>query len=55
MALQMNDVLAKHRFNARVLAYVEDEGVNFSTMTFALTFVVSCEVMGLFVPFVGAC
>jgi hypothetical protein len=55
MALQMNDVLAKHRFNAHVLAYVEDEGVNFSTMTFALTFVVSCEVMRLFIPFVGAC
>jgi hypothetical protein len=51
----MNDVLAKHRFNVHVLAYVEDEGVNFSTMTFALTFVVSCEVMRLFVPFAGAC
>jgi hypothetical protein len=55
MPLQMNDVLAKHRLNARVLAYVEDERVNFSTMTLALTFVVSCEVMKLFVPFVGAC
>jgi len=55
MALQMNDVLAKHRLTACVLAYIEDERVNFSTMTFALTFVMSCEVMGLFVPFVGAC
>jgi hypothetical protein len=55
MALQMNDVLAKHRLNARVLAYVEDERVNSSNMTFALTFVLPCEVMGLFVPFVEAC
>jgi hypothetical protein len=55
MALQMNDVRAKHRLNVHVLAYFENEGVNFSTMTFALTFVVSCEVMGLFVPFIGTC
>jgi hypothetical protein len=42
----MNDVLAKHKFNAHVLAYVKDEGSNFSTITFALTFVVSYEIWG---------
>ncbi len=52
MVLQVNDVLLKHELNAYVLAYVKDERANFSTMTFALTFVMSCEVMGLFICFV---
>jgi len=44
MALQVNDVLAKHGLNACVLAYVKDERSNLSTMTFVLTSVVFCEV-----------
>jgi hypothetical protein len=43
MALQVNDILAKHRFNAWVIAYVEDKRSNLSTMTQALTFIVLCE------------
>jgi hypothetical protein len=53
MALQVNDVLPRHGLNAHVLAYVKDEGANFSTVTFALTSVVSCEVMGFLFCFVG--
>ncbi len=47
MALQVNEVLEKHGFNAQVIAYVKNEGGNISTMTQALTFVVSCEKLGL--------
>ncbi len=55
MALQVNDVLARHELNVHVFTYVKDKGSNLSTMSSSLTFVVSCEVMGLSVPFVGAC
>jgi hypothetical protein len=41
MVLQVNEVLAKHGLNVRVIAYVKDEGGNLSTMTTTLTFVVS--------------
>ncbi len=54
MARQVNDVLTRHKVNVHVFTYVKDKGINLSTMTFSLTFVVSCEVMGLSVPFVGA-
>jgi hypothetical protein len=47
ISLQVNDLLAKHERNACVFAYVKDEGNNISTMTFALTFVVSYEVWHL--------
>jgi len=40
LALQVNDLLAKHKLNAYVLAYVKDEGNNFSTMTSDLTSIV---------------
>jgi hypothetical protein len=42
----MNNVLAKHKVNAHVLAYVKDKGKKISTITFALTFVVSYEIWG---------
>jgi hypothetical protein len=42
MALQVNDVLAKHGFITQVIAFVKDEGGNLSTMTIALAFMVSC-------------
>jgi hypothetical protein len=32
MALQVNEILVKHGFNAWVIAYVKDEGNNLSTM-----------------------
>jgi hypothetical protein len=47
MVLQMNDVLVKHMLNVYVITYVKDEGNNFSTMIFALTSIVSCEILGL--------
>jgi len=53
MVIQMN-VFAKHGLNIHDLTYVKDEGNNFATMTFALTFVVSCEVLGLSTFFVGS-
>ncbi len=33
MALQVNEVLTKHGFNVRGIAYVKDKRGNFSTMT----------------------
>ncbi len=53
VALQVNEMLAKHGFNAWVITYVKDEGSNISTMTIVLTFVVSCEMLGMATPFVG--
>ncbi len=55
MALQVNKVLQTHGLNAKIIAYVKYEGNNLSTMTTALTFVVSCEVLGLVKPFTGSC
>ncbi len=51
----MNHLLAKHGINVHVIKYVKDERGDFSTMISILTFVVSCEVLGLFTPFVGTC
>jgi hypothetical protein len=47
LALQVSEVLKKHGHNVQVIAYVKNEGGNISTMTQALTFVVSCEKLGL--------
>jgi hypothetical protein len=55
MVIQVNDVFAKHGLSTHILAYVKNERSNLATMTFALTFVVSCEVLGLLAPFVGFC
>jgi hypothetical protein len=38
-----------------LFAYVKNKGGNLSTMTQALTFIVSCEKLGLAHPFVGSC
>jgi hypothetical protein len=48
-------MFTKHGLNAWVIVYVKDKGDNLSTMTIILTFVVSCEVLGLTTPFVGSC
>jgi len=42
LALQMNDLFAKHKLNVYVFAYVKNEGNNLSTMTFVLTSIVFC-------------
>jgi uncharacterized membrane protein (DUF2068 family) len=47
MVLQINEVLVKHGLNAHVIAFVKDEGGNFSTMTQVLASIVSCEKLGL--------
>jgi len=52
MAIQMNEVLATYRFNVKIFAYVKDVGNNLSTITIALTFIVSCKVLGLTTPFI---
>jgi hypothetical protein len=55
MALQVNEILVKHGLNACVIAYVKNKGDNISTMTQALTSIVSCEKLVLAHPFVGSC
>jgi hypothetical protein len=55
MALQVNDVFAKYGLNARIIAYVKDEGGILNTITNALTFDVSYETLGLQTPFLGSC
>jgi hypothetical protein len=55
MVIQMSNVFAKHGLGTHILAYVKNEGNNLATMTFVLTFVLSCEVLGLLAPFVGSC
>jgi UDP-glucose 6-dehydrogenase len=42
MVIHVNDVLVKHGSSTHILAYVKNEGNNLATMTFALTYVVSC-------------
>jgi len=55
MVLEVNGVLAKHEFNVQLISYVKDERGNLSTMTQALTSIVSCEKWGLAHPFVRSC
>ncbi len=52
MALQVLEILAKHGFNVGVITNVKD---CISTMTSTLVFVVSCEVLGLTIPFLRTC
>jgi len=42
LALQVNDLFAKHKLNVYVLTYAKDEGNKISTMTSILTSIVSC-------------
>jgi hypothetical protein len=55
MVIQINNVFVKHGLCTHIFAYVKNERNNLATMTFALTFVLSCEVLGLSTPFVGSC
>jgi hypothetical protein len=52
LALQMNDLLVKHRLNVHVLVYVKDQANNLSIMIFFFTLIVSCEILGMLIPFV---
>lgn len=54
MALRVNDIIAKHGLNTRVLVYVKNERNIFFTRTSTLTSIVSCEVLGLSIPFITA-
>ncbi len=54
MAIQMNEVVVAYGLNVKILTYVKDEGINLSIMTSVLTFVVSCKLLGLTIPFVGS-
>jgi hypothetical protein len=54
MAIQVNEMLVVYGLNAKILTYVKDEGNNLSTMTNALTFVVSCKLLRLTMPFIGS-
>ncbi len=52
LALQMNDLLVKHRLNVHVLVYVKDKANNLSIMTFTFTLIMSCEILGMLILFV---
>ncbi len=52
MVLQMNEMLATYELNTKVLAYIKAKGKILLVMNNALTFVVSCEVLGLTAPFI---
>jgi hypothetical protein len=52
LVLQMNDLLVKHGLNLRVLVYVKDQANNLSIMPFTFILIVSCEILGMLVPYV---
>jgi hypothetical protein len=52
MALQINEVFAKHQVIFWVIIYVKYEGGNISTMNTTLNYFVSCEVLGSVVLFI---
>ncbi len=55
MAIQVNEMFATYGLNVKILTYVKDEGNNLSTIINALTFVVSCKLLGLTTPFIRSC
>jgi len=55
MAIQVNEMLITNGLNVKIMAYVKDESKNLNTMTSALTFVVSCKLLGLTTPFIKSC
>jgi hypothetical protein len=52
---QLKTLLEKFGLTSKVLCYVKDEGTNLETMTITLKSTISCEVLNLLTPFVGAC
>ncbi len=55
MAIQVNEVITKYVLNVKIMAYVKDEGNSLNTMTSALPSIVSYELLGLRMPFIGSC
>jgi hypothetical protein len=55
IVLQVNEVFAKHGFNAHVIIYVKEEGGDLLTMTIILISIVSCRVLGFAIPSVRSC
>ncbi len=55
MALEVNQVLQTHGLNAKIIAYVKDEGSNLWIMTIALISIVFNEVLRLVKPFIENC
>ncbi len=47
MALQLNDLVAKHGLDVHVIAYIKNKRNIFFNVTFTLIFIISCEVSGL--------
>jgi hypothetical protein len=52
---QLKALLEKLGLTSKVLCYVKNEGTKLETMTIALKSTISCEVLSLPIPFVGAC
>jgi hypothetical protein len=55
MALKVNEVLTTYGLNVKILACVNNESNNISTMTFILISIVSCQVLGLKTPSIKSC
>jgi hypothetical protein len=55
MANQVNFLLNSFSLLDKVIAYVKHERSNLNTLTFALTFAISCFALQLTCPFVGLC
>jgi hypothetical protein len=55
LARQLKAMLEAFGFTSKILCYVKDEGINLGTMTMALKFMISCEVLGLVTAFDNVC
>jgi hypothetical protein len=55
MATQVNEMLTTYGLNVKILAYVKNESNDLNTMISALTFAVSCKLLGLRTSFIGSC
>lgn len=51
----MKSLLAIYQLTNKVIVYVKDKGINLNMFTFALTNVVSCELLQLPSPLNGTC
>jgi hypothetical protein len=54
MVNRINFLLNTFGLFDKIIAYVKNEGFNLSTLTFTLTFVMSCSTIQLTWPFVGS-
>jgi hypothetical protein len=54
LAINLNNLLDYFGFRKKVIAFVKDERANLNVMTLALTFVVSCDILGLEESFNGS-